>query len=118
MYHINKEIPWKTRNKLDISTIFVGTLAGVTCTFNKEKQTITFNGTCTTDNITFSFANTKIEAIKNKTTINLYYVSGEMTPKGLTQVQLGSSNWSNNLIINFTDLNANNKIGLSCMGAS
>lgn len=77
------------------------TLNGVTVTYNSESQEITLNGTCTADNVRFSFNSENIELPANT---NLYglikYVSG--SSEGYFGLRTFVENWTNNFIVEST----------------
>ena len=81
-------------NLLDIRNAYEVTKAGVTLTVDKEKQEITLNGTCDTDNTAFAL-NVPLECVAGAYTRGFKYVSGSVTiPSGKTSsINLQDSNW-------------------------
>lgn len=94
----------KGKNLLDSSKIQTITQNGITCTYNSEKQEITFNGTCTSDNTLFYFNSTNIYAKKNITKFIAYYVSGAV--ENYVQLRFYDSNYRYGIIMNIINLNS------------
>ena len=68
---------------------------GITCTYDADTQTITFNGTCNTDNTTFYFTNSGddiSDVTANLTTMTAYYVSGSIA--NYLMWRINSNNWT------------------------
>lgn len=76
---ISHQDTYTGKNKLDSSTIEVKTHRGITCTYDREKQEITFNGTCSQDNALFDFVNMAFNVVTNTTKMCIYYVSGSVS---------------------------------------
>jgi hypothetical protein len=73
---------------------------GVTLTYDPVTQEITLNGTCTTNNTTWSFTNIK-DAIAEAHVLSLQYVSGTRTLTGFNAVQMAESGWTNAKSVTF-----------------
>lgn len=101
------------KNKIDLAKCQVKTSNGVTSTYNKENNSITFNGTCTVDNTAFHiFENWKNDddnnvLIKNNSTLLAQYVSGNVT--GYSRFRLSDENWQDKIGLDLTILNSTNK---------
>lgn len=105
------------KNLIDLSKIGQQTSNGITTTYDEEKQTITFNGTCTANNTRFTISdNANILVIKNKTSIVLKYLSGQAT--GYVVSRCANNNW--NFIFNYdlTTLNTDKKVISSIFSGS
>ena len=96
----------KGKNLLDSSTIEKVTQNGITCTYDSNKQEITFNGTCTYDNTLFNFYNTNILAKKDITKIIVYYVSGSV--ENYATLRFFDKNYVYGAITDITPLNSSN----------
>lgn len=96
----------KGKNLLDSSKIQTLTQNGITCTYNSEKQEITFNGTCTSDNTLFYFNSTNIYAKKNITKFIAYYVSGAV--ENYVKLRFYDSNYVYGVIMDIINLNSSN----------
>ena len=97
------------KNLIDLSKVNQETINGITAKYDEEKQSITFNGTCTASNTRFVISdNANMPLIKNKTSIVLKYLGGQAT--GYVTSRCANNNW--NYIFNFdlTTLNTNKKI--------
>lgn len=101
------------KNKIDLAKCQIKTLNGVTSTYNKENNSITFNGTCTADNTSFHiFENGKNVddnnvLIKNNSTLLAQYVSGNVT--GYSRFRLSDENWQDKIGLDLTILSSTNK---------
>ena len=101
------------KNKIDLAKCQIKTSNGVTSTYNKENNSITFNGTCTVDNTAFHiFENWKNAddnnvLIKNNSTLLAQYVSGNVT--GYSRFRLSDENWQDKIGLDLTILNSTNK---------
>ncbi len=96
------------KNLLDSSTIEVKTLNGITSSYDKDTQEITFNGTCTKDNTLFEFINTSIVAEKNKTNFCVYYVSGSLSERA--SFRFYDKNYEKGIVFNLESLSTDKKI--------
>lgn len=103
------------KNKLDLSKIQQETKNGVTCTYNKDDDSVTFNGTCTEDNTSFIIRNQNIEAVINKTTLSAYYVKGSFSAshEERTQLRAFTNGYSRSITISLSIINSNNKVASS-----
>lgn len=104
------ELENKSKNLLNPSRINQLTSNGITCSYDENKQIITFNGTCTTDNTTFYFHNSVediSEAIGGLTTLTAYYVSGSVTTYFYWRIN--NSSWTKSKNYNLLNI-ANKKI--------
>lgn len=98
------------KNLLNPNRIQQKTNNGITCSFDKETQIITFDGTATQDNTTFQFTNSGLdisEVISGLTTLTAYYVSGSVTT--YFQWRINNSDWSTSKSYNLLNI-ADNKI--------
>ena len=98
------------KNKFDLSKIKQGTVFGINCKYNEEEQTVSFDGTCTEDNVNFGILTT-INIIPTDS-VTVYYIGGTASKNeegsGLIQLQF----WDNNLsflVENLEELNSDNK---------
>lgn len=97
------------KNKIDLAKCQVKTLNGVTSIYNKENNSITFNGTCTVDNTLFNIYIDNVNAIKNSTTLTAKLVSGTTT--GFAYARCYDNDWKQNVQINLNELNTKSLIG-------
>lgn len=97
------------KNKIDLAKTDIKTLNGITSIYNANENSITFNGTCTQDNTLFNIAG-EIDAIKNQTTLSLYYESGTCNEGGYGAIRLYDEAWGQNISASITDLSSSNKI--------
>lgn len=81
---------------------------GVTATYNFNEQTITFNGTCDTDNATFKFSDNDINFISGTTTSSVHYVSGSVT--GYCWIRHYDASWSSYVSYDISGLTSSNPI--------
>ena len=81
---------------------------GITCTYNAEEQSWTFNGTCDLDNTTFSYTTEHFNIDKNVTTVRAYWVSGSVT--GTCTLRAFDSAYVNSISVDLTTLSANNRV--------
>ena len=72
------QIKRSTGKNLMIPRDFTQTLNGITCKYNSGNQTYTFNGTCTTDNTTFTLGNNAV-LFETGITSATYWVGGSVT---------------------------------------
>ena len=94
------------KNLLDNSTIEVKTLNGITSTYDKDTQEITFNGTCTKDNTLISFVNTNIIASASKTNFCAYCIDGSISGDG--RLRFYDANYAKNCILYINELTKGN----------
>ena len=109
--NLSGDVPYKVsgKNKLNTSTIEIGTKNGVTCSYNNETQEITFNGTCTANNTRFSILNNSIPFTINTTTICAYLTNeGNNTGNGLFRVF--ADNYDTYDYLNLTTLTSTNRM--------
>lgn len=99
------------KNKLNLSKIQETTKAGVTCTYNAEDNSVTFNGTCTENNTSWSIIGS-IEAVQNKTTLTAVYVNGSFTVanESLSQARLFNAGYSRSITMRLAELAVNKKV--------
>lgn len=98
------------KNLLNPNRLIQTAANGITCSYDKDTQIITFNGTCTTDNTTFYFHNSVediSEVISGLTTLTAYYVSGSVDT--YFQWRINNSDWSRSKSYNLLNI-ANDKI--------
>ena len=101
------------KNKIDLAKCQIKTLKGVTSTYNKENNSITFNGTCTNDNAVFYIFENGINSddnnvlIKNNSTLLAQYVSGNVT--GYSRFRLSDENWQDKIGLQLSELRLTNK---------
>lgn len=95
------------KNMLNVSEISTGTKNGITLSYDKDTQIFTLDGTCTTDNTSFSLSNSYYIS-KNKTKIIGYYISG--TIKNYISIRFFNSSYSNSLNLDLSKLSNTNKI--------
>ena len=88
-------------------TSATATSNGITCTYNPSEQSLSFNGTCSTDNTTFNFAGNDFNLISGTTKANAYYVSGSVS--GYCRARFFDSNYGG-IVLNLADLSSSNKI--------
>lgn len=81
---------------------------GITCTYNAEEQSWTFNGTCDLDNTTFSYTTEHFNIDKNVTTVRAYWVSGSVTE--YCTLRAFDSAYVNSISFDLTTLSANNRV--------
>ena len=96
------------KNKIDLAKCQIKTLKGVTSTYNKENNSITFNGTCTGNNTLFNIYIDSVNAKRNSTTLTAKWVSG--TVSGYAVARCYDEDWKQNVQVNLEQLNASNKI--------
>lgn len=90
------------KNKADLSKVSQKTFNGITCTYNKEDNSVTLNGTCTTDNTGFAIESNGLaiqKLVKDKTTLTVYYISGECSGAGTVNVQVHATGYVSNIPI-------------------
>lgn len=97
------------KNKIDLAKTDIKTLNGITSIYNANENSITFNGTCTKDNTLFNIVG-EIDAIKNQTTLSLYYESGTCNEGGYGAIRLYDTAWGQNISASIADLSSSNKI--------
>ena len=101
------------KNKIDLAKCQIKTSNGVTSRYNKENNSITFNGTCTGDNTVFYIfenwenVDDNNVLIKNNSTLLAQYVSGNVT--GRSRFRLSDKNWQDKIGLDLTILNSTNK---------
>lgn len=101
------------KNKIDLAKCQVKTYNGITSTYNEESNSITFNGTCTSDNTTFHIfengenANENNVAIKNNSTLLAQYING--SANGYSRFKISDGNWQDKIWLDLTTLNSTNK---------
>ena len=71
-------------------------LNGITCTYNATDQTLTFNGTATSDNTGFYFATNNVAITGNTTRLTTYYVSGSHS--GYCKIRFFNSSYGGNIV--------------------
>lgn len=105
------------KNKLDLSKVSQKTFNGVTCTYNKEDDSVTFNGTCTTDNSSFIIQGS-IDAVKGKTTLTAYYVSGNasIVSESASNLRMYNSGYSKGTTLNLSNIASNKVISTTYAG--
>ena len=96
-------------NELNLANVEVQTLQGITSTYNSENNSVTFNGTCTTDNTIFKILNNPISAVQNKTRLVIKYVSGTITGTGSNAFRLFDANWDKSMSANLLNLSSTNR---------
>lgn len=96
------------KNKIDLAKCQIKTSNGVTSRYNKENNSITFNGTCTGNNTLFNIYIDNINATKNATTLTVKWISG--TVSGYAVARCYDEDWKQNVQVNLAQLNASNKI--------
>ncbi len=96
------------KNIIDLAKCQIKTSNGVTSTYNKENNSITFNGTCTGNNTLFNIYIDNINATKNATTLTAKWISG--TVSGYAVARCYDEDWKQNVQVNLAQLNASNKI--------
>ena len=84
------------------------TKTGITCDYDAETQTYTFNGTCTEDNTAFRIGAKNIDFTTDLTKSVAYYISGSAT--GFAQAQFFDTNFNKNCNLNLLDLSSNNSV--------
>ena len=82
-------------------------LNGITCVYNASEQTMTFNGTCSTDNTVFYFTNTDMSFVANTTKASVYYLGG--TIETYCAARFFASDYSG-LSFYIVDLSASNPV--------
>ena len=102
------------KSRLDLSKVEQTTRNGITCTYNKEDDSVTFNGTCTTDNTLLTINNDVIKAVINKTTLTAYYISGSCEAIGNARLRLYDAEWSKNIYIDFEKLASAKTVSSIC----
>lgn len=98
----------RNKNIMDLAKCQIKTSNGVTSTYNKENNSITFNGTCTGNNTLFNIYIDNINAKKNATTLTAKWISG--TVSGYAVARCYDEDWKQNVQVNLAQLNASNKI--------
>lgn len=98
----------RNKNIIDLAKCQIKTSNGVTSTYNKENNSITFNGTCTGNNTLFNIYIDNINATKNATTLTAKWISG--TVSGYAVARCYDEDWKQNVQVNLAQLNASNKI--------
>ena len=96
------------KNIIDLAKCQIKTSNGVTSKYNKENNSITFNGTCTENNTLFNIYIDNINATKNATTLTAKWISG--TVSGYAVARCYDEDWKQNVQVNLAQLNASNKI--------
>ncbi len=101
------------KNRINLELLGSGTLNGVTYNYNKENQSITFNGTCTKDNTRFIINDdANIQTIAKKTTFTAQYLSGSVS--NYFTARIANNEWKHNLLLSLLTLNSsNNKVSLT-----
>ncbi len=101
------------KNRINLELLGSGTLNGVTYNYNKENQSITFNGTCTKDNTRFIINdNANIQTIAKKTTLTAQYLAGSVS--NYFTARIADNEWKHNLLLSLLTLNSsNNKVSLT-----
>lgn len=101
------------KNRINLELLGSGTLNGVTYNYNKENQSITFNGTCTKDNTRFIINDdANIQTIAKKTTFTAQYLSGSVS--NYFTARIADNEWKHNLLLSLLTLNSsNNKVSLT-----
>ncbi len=100
------------KNKMDLAKCQLKTLNGVTSIYNKETNSITFSGICTTDTTTFyvlSSENTLLSniSIQKNSTLLAKYISGNVS--GTAEFRCSDENWNHKIVLNLTTINTTNK---------
>lgn len=95
------------KNKIAMSKVQQTTKNGVTCTYNSDTNTITLNGECTEDNTVFHIGECKIDAVKGKTTLTGYYISGSVNERAYAR--LYNEGFARVLSIDLAELTSSNK---------
>ena len=98
------------KNLLNPNRLIQTAANGITCSYDKDTQIITFNGTCTADNTTFYFSNSVqdiSEVIGGLTTLTAYYISGSVT--NYFYWRINNSGWTKSKNYNLLNI-ATNKI--------
>lgn len=101
------------KNKIDLAKCQIKTYNGITSVYNKENNSITFNGTCTADNTSFHiFENGKNVddnnvLIKNNSTLLAQYVNGSIN--GYSRFRLSDENWGDKIGLQLSALSSTNK---------
>lgn len=104
-------------NKFNTARIETGTKHGVTCTYNSNDDSITFNGTCTNDNTIFQLPSENIiKGNPGKTRIIAYWLNGSAT--GTALVMLFDSSFNKGLRADLTVLNSNKQTTSASYGSS
>lgn len=98
----------RNKNIIDLAKCQIKTSNGVTSKYNKENNSITFNGTCTGNNTLFNIYIDNINATKNATTLTAKWISG--TVSGYAVARCYDEDWKQNVQVNLAQLNASNKI--------
>lgn len=98
----------RNKNIIDLAKCQIKTSNGVTSKYNKENNSITFNGTCTGNNTLFNIYIDNINATKNATTLTAKWISG--TVSGYAVARCYDEDWKQNVQVNLEQLNASNKI--------
>lgn len=101
------------KNKIDLAKCQVKTLNGVTSTYNKENNSITFNGTCTLDSTSFyitengqnDYDNNLL--IKKNYTLLEQYIRGSVN--GYALFRCSDENWGHKIMVDLTKINSTNK---------
>lgn len=96
------------KNKIDLSKCQAKKLNGVTSTYNKENNSITFDGTCTSNNTLFNIVMDNVNALKNSSTLTAKWVSGSATGDAVARCYDG--NWQQNVAVDLSQLNANKRL--------
>lgn len=101
------------KNKIDLAKCQTKALNGVTVTYNKENNSITFNGTCTMDNTIFYITESGKSdydnnlLIKKNYTLLVQYVSGSVEKYSV--FRCSDKDWSPKLVADLTTLSSTNK---------
>lgn len=96
------------KNKIDLAKCQVKKLNGVTSTYNKENNSITFDGTCTSNNTLFNIVMDNVNALKNSSTLTAKWVSGSATGNAVARCYDG--NWQQNVAVDLSQLNTNKSL--------
>lgn len=98
------------KNLLNLSTADGTSIEknGITATYNFDEQTITFDGTCSTNNTSFKISNNDIDFISGTTTSTTYYISGSIS--GYCQMRHYDASWSQNDNYNINTLSSSTPI--------
>lgn len=109
----HKQETRRGKNRINLELLGSGTLNGVTYNYNKENQSITFNGTCTKDNTRFIINDdANIQTIAKKTTFTAQYLSGSVS--NYFTARIADNEWKHNLLLSLLTLNSsNNKVSLT-----
>ncbi len=96
------------KNLMDLSKIQIGTIHGVTVSYNWEDQSVTLNGICDRDNVNIVIDNKTVFPEKDKSTLSAFYISGTCEGKALARAF--NDNYSAGVQVDLSILNEENPI--------